>query len=88
MPAAVVRHDYAAVIDRRFLTRHTLWHCAGWRASCASTPSACGVAASGRESDSGGTQLEADLRAEVAPVAIARVERVRLERRRDGDLGR
>jgi GT2 family glycosyltransferase len=26
VPAAVVRHDYAAVIDRRFLTRHTLWH--------------------------------------------------------------
>jgi hypothetical protein len=26
VPDAVVRHDYAAVIDRRFLTRHTLWH--------------------------------------------------------------
>ena len=26
VPAAVVRHEYAAVIDRRFLTRHTLWH--------------------------------------------------------------
>ena len=26
MPAAVVRHEYAAVIDRRFLTRHTIWH--------------------------------------------------------------
>ena len=26
VPAAVVRHDYAAVIDKRFLTRHTLWH--------------------------------------------------------------
>ena len=26
VPAAVVRHDYAAVIDHRFLTRHTLWH--------------------------------------------------------------
>jgi GT2 family glycosyltransferase len=25
-PAAIVRHDYAAVIDKRFLTRHTLWH--------------------------------------------------------------
>jgi len=24
--AAIVRHDYAAVIDKRFLTRHTLWH--------------------------------------------------------------
>jgi len=26
VPAAVVRHDYAAVIDKRFFTRHTLWH--------------------------------------------------------------
>ena len=29
VPSAVVRHDYAAVIDRRFLTRHTLWHLRG-----------------------------------------------------------
>jgi hypothetical protein len=28
VPAAVVTHSYAAVIDRRFLTRRTLWH---WR---------------------------------------------------------
>jgi hypothetical protein len=26
VPAAVVRHEWAQVIDRRFLTRHTLWH--------------------------------------------------------------
>jgi N-acetylglucosaminyl-diphospho-decaprenol L-rhamnosyltransferase len=26
VPAAVVRHEYAAVIDKRFLTTHTLWH--------------------------------------------------------------
>jgi GT2 family glycosyltransferase len=26
VPAAVVRHAYAAVIDKRFLSRHTLWH--------------------------------------------------------------
>jgi N-acetylglucosaminyl-diphospho-decaprenol L-rhamnosyltransferase len=26
IPAAVVRHEYAAVVDKRFLTRHTLWH--------------------------------------------------------------
>jgi GT2 family glycosyltransferase len=26
VPGAVVRHEYAAVIDKRFLTRHTLWH--------------------------------------------------------------
>jgi N-acetylglucosaminyl-diphospho-decaprenol L-rhamnosyltransferase len=26
VPVAVVRHDYAAVIDKRFLTRHTIWH--------------------------------------------------------------
>jgi GT2 family glycosyltransferase len=26
VPAAIVRHEYAAVIDKRFLTRHTLWH--------------------------------------------------------------
>ena len=26
VPAAVVHHDYAAVIDKRFFTRHTLWH--------------------------------------------------------------
>ena len=29
VPAAVVRHEYAAVIDRRFLSRHTLWHLRG-----------------------------------------------------------
>jgi len=26
VPDAVVHHEYAAVIDKRFLTRHTLWH--------------------------------------------------------------
>jgi GT2 family glycosyltransferase len=26
VPEAVVRHEYAAVIDKRFLTRHTVWH--------------------------------------------------------------
>jgi GT2 family glycosyltransferase len=26
VPQAVVRHEYAAVIDKRFITRHTLWH--------------------------------------------------------------
>jgi N-acetylglucosaminyl-diphospho-decaprenol L-rhamnosyltransferase len=26
VPSAIVRHSYAAVIDHRFLTRHTLWH--------------------------------------------------------------
>jgi hypothetical protein len=29
VPAAVVTHDYAAVIDRSFLSRHTLWHLRG-----------------------------------------------------------
>jgi GT2 family glycosyltransferase len=29
VPAAVVRHRYAAVIDKRFLTRRTLWHLRG-----------------------------------------------------------
>ena len=29
VPFAVVRHDYAAVIDKRFLSRHTLWHLRG-----------------------------------------------------------
>jgi GT2 family glycosyltransferase len=29
VPGARVRHAYAAVIDRRFLTRHTLWHLRG-----------------------------------------------------------
>ena len=29
VPAAVVRHAYAAVIDRTFLSRHTLWHARG-----------------------------------------------------------
>jgi N-acetylglucosaminyl-diphospho-decaprenol L-rhamnosyltransferase len=29
VPQAVVTHDYAAVIDKRFLSRHTLWHLAG-----------------------------------------------------------
>ncbi len=26
VPDAVVRHEYAAVIDRTFLSRHTIWH--------------------------------------------------------------
>jgi len=29
VPQAVVRHDWAAVIDRTFLSRHTLWHARG-----------------------------------------------------------
>jgi len=29
VPEAVVVHDYAAVIDRSFLSRHTLWHMRG-----------------------------------------------------------
>jgi GT2 family glycosyltransferase len=29
VPSAVVRHDYAAVIDKRFWSRHTLWHLRG-----------------------------------------------------------
>jgi N-acetylglucosaminyl-diphospho-decaprenol L-rhamnosyltransferase len=29
VPTAVVRHDYAAVVDKRFLHRHTLWHLSG-----------------------------------------------------------
>ena len=29
VPQAVVLHAYAAVIDRRFLSRHTLWHLRG-----------------------------------------------------------
>ena len=29
VPQAVVRHAYAAVIDRTFLSRHTLWHARG-----------------------------------------------------------
>ena len=29
VPAAVVTHAYAAIIDRQFLSRHTLWHARG-----------------------------------------------------------
>ena len=29
VPGALVTHDYAAVVDRRFFTRHTLWHARG-----------------------------------------------------------
>jgi GT2 family glycosyltransferase len=29
VPQALVTHEYAAVIDRRFLSRHTLWHLRG-----------------------------------------------------------
>ena len=29
VPSAIVTHDWAQVIDRRFLTRHTLWHLRG-----------------------------------------------------------
>ena len=26
VPSALVHHEYAAVVDKKFLTRHTLWH--------------------------------------------------------------
>jgi N-acetylglucosaminyl-diphospho-decaprenol L-rhamnosyltransferase len=26
VPAAVVHHEYAAVVDKQFMTKHTLWH--------------------------------------------------------------
>jgi hypothetical protein len=26
VPAAVVHHEYAAVVDKKFLTKHTMWH--------------------------------------------------------------
>ena len=29
VPSATVTHDYAAVIDKKFLSRHTLWHLRG-----------------------------------------------------------
>jgi GT2 family glycosyltransferase len=29
VPSALVHHDYAAVVDKRFLDRHTLWHARG-----------------------------------------------------------
>jgi GT2 family glycosyltransferase len=29
VPSALVTHDYAAVVDRTFLSRHTLWHLRG-----------------------------------------------------------
>jgi hypothetical protein len=29
VPAARVTHDWAQVTDRRFLSRHTLWHAQG-----------------------------------------------------------
>ena len=29
VPDAIVTHDYAAIIDRHFLSRHTLWHARG-----------------------------------------------------------
>jgi GT2 family glycosyltransferase len=29
VPGALVVHDYAAVIDKRFLSRHTVWHARG-----------------------------------------------------------
>jgi GT2 family glycosyltransferase len=29
VPGAVVRHAYAAIIDKRFLSRHSLWHLRG-----------------------------------------------------------
>jgi len=29
VPSAVVRHDYDALTDRRFLTQRTLWHWSG-----------------------------------------------------------
>ena len=40
VPAAVVVHEYAAVIDRRFLSRHTLWHARGHGALRAEAPGA------------------------------------------------
>ena len=84
VPAAVVHHAYAAVIDKRFLSRHTLWH-AAWdgRASSASTPSGCSPSA--EVSALARTRSETP-GAELARVAEFGVELVRDERRRDGHL--
>ena len=42
VPAAVVTHDYAAVIDKRFLSRHTLWHARGMARFVRKHPEALG----------------------------------------------
>ena len=80
VPEAVVRHDYAAVIDKRFLSRHTLWHVARDAAPPAEAPrTVAGVALEGHE-------LERDDRAEGAPIAEIRVELGGHECGVDGDL--
>ena len=50
VPEAVVRHAYAAVIDRRFLSRHTLWHLRGHGAVRSQAPGAADGAVSDKES--------------------------------------
>ena len=56
VPEAVVRHAYAAVIDKRFLARHTLWHAAR---DGALRPQASRAAAGPPLAGSDGTKLEA-----------------------------
>ena len=73
VPEAVVQHAYAAVIDKRFLSRHTLWHLRGWRDSSASTRNGCSSPLAPRD------ELEGRPRAELAPSGAFGVELVRDE---------
>ena len=80
VPAAVVRHAYAAVIDRRFLSRHTLWHLRGMARFARKHPEA--LVASPAADQTRRLEDDPELGAEVAPLGVARIERRRLERRR------
>ena len=86
VPDAVVRHDYAAVIDKRFLSRHTLWHLRGMLRFLRKHPERLlrpplSALATGKRHEG-----EGDLGAEFADVAAGRVDFGWNERRRDRDI--
>ena len=80
VPAAVVTHAYAAVIDKRFLSRHTLWHLRGMARFARKHPEA--LIGSARR----GHVARGDDGAELARVGFRRVELLRGERRIDRHL--
>ena len=75
-------HAYAAVIDKRFLSRHTLWHARGMARFVRKHPEALRAALSRSAASGRGTRTRRRAPS-VAPVGLAGVDLVRHERVRD-----
>ena len=84
VPDAVVTHDYAAVIDRRFLSRHTLWHAARDGALRAQASRAAARAVSRLKEDQYARQAERLDGAAYADATAYLAHRAELDRARSG----